>query len=508
MTERSRTNPTSSALTSQRTALLRIGRDSLIYLPTVIVPAIAGIVTIRLLTTFFSQQEYGWYNVALSTIGLLKVLGGVWLGTSAARFFLRSRLDKRDDYFLSTLFYTSLGSSAVVAILALIVVHLFGRTEYARGILHLAIVAALLSTLFEVLVVVFRAGLQPQKYARYWIAYTTLKPTVGILLILVSSLRVQGILLGFVASPLFLLFLLARDLNLWPAVRRRLYDRQLLSTYVHFGLPLAVTNLATWLLSLSDRYIIQAYRGSAEVGLYSVGYAVPEKTLQFAFMALMLATYPILIDTFENQGQDATQTLLARVTRLCLLLCTPILALLFAVPKELVLLLADAKFSAGSRVVPFVATGLFFFGLNQLASKGFELHRKSIYIAAIAVFSGVLNLTMNILLVPRVGFIGAAFSACISYLTLLLITTVKVRRFMPWQVSLLSILRLGLAATLSVVSVHIVSLILGTSITILLIKVPAALLFFYAVLFLTKEIRTEDVLLVRSLAKTLVGQFR
>jgi len=60
-----------------------------------------------------------------------------------------------------------------------------------------------------------------------------------------------------------------------------------------YSFPLVLGNLAAWVLSLSDRYILEFFRGSQEVGIYSASYAISEKSIFLLVSLFMLASGPI-----------------------------------------------------------------------------------------------------------------------------------------------------------------------------------------------------------------------
>ena len=114
---------------SSQGLLKRTAKDSMVYLPSMIIPAILGIVLIRVFTTLFSAREYGHYHIMLSTFGFVKVFSVAWLANSSVRFFLPAKNENRIAEFFSTLFFNSLITSVFVTGLALAVLNLYFRSR-------------------------------------------------------------------------------------------------------------------------------------------------------------------------------------------------------------------------------------------------------------------------------------------------------------------------------------------------------------------------------------------
>lgn len=92
---------------------------------------------------------------------------------------------------------------------------------------------------------------------------------------------------------------------------------------IKHGFPVAVVNLTTWMLSLSDRYILEFFRGSHEVGLYSDSYAISEKTIFIIASIFMMAEGLLAINIWENENKENNQDLRNKITRYYLMVAFP-----------------------------------------------------------------------------------------------------------------------------------------------------------------------------------------
>ena len=81
-----------------------------------------------------------------------------------------------------------------------------------------------------------------------------------------------------------------------------------LSLYIAIGLaqafPLVIGNLAAWILSVSDRYILEIFQGSEEVGIYSASYNISERSIMLITALFMLASGPISIHIWEKESKE------------------------------------------------------------------------------------------------------------------------------------------------------------------------------------------------------------
>lgn len=476
--------------------LKRTVKDSLIYLPSKVIPAIIGILLIRILTNLFTPEEYGFYQITLSTFGLIRVFSMIWLSTSVTRFYLNFKNKEKENIFFSTLLICALGGAILTAGGSYFINLLIFKSRINPilfSLINLAIIASIFSSLFEIFVVVYRAGLEPKKYTFYWVLFSAGKPLIGIGLITLSNFRVDGIILGFLIVPLILDIIIFAKLNLHKIISLSDISSSVLKEFALYGIPISFSFLSFWILSLSDRYLIEFFRGSAEVGLYSVGYTISEKTLNFIYMILMLAAYPNIVANWEQYGDTYTQKLITALSRYYLFICMPILVILVIIPDKMLLIFSNSNFIAGARVLPFIAIGIFFYGLTQYVLKGFELHKQSVKIAALALTAGITDIALNIFLIPRYGFLGAGISSCIAYLVYFVLSIYAVRHEMPWQPPYKSILNIILAATIFGVFLHFVTFKIQNLFSISFVIIPSGVLIFFLLLLFLKEIEKSEI---------------
>ncbi len=474
----------------------RTARDSLIYIPSKIIPAIVGIALIRVLTTIFTPEEYGHYQVTLTTFGLIRVFSMVWLGSSVTRFFLGFRKENNTNIFFSTLFLASIFGILIVTGISYGLNFLFFKQKIAAelfSLINLAIVASAFSAFFEIFVTVFRAGLEPKKYTFFWIMFSMGKPFIGIALILMFDFRVEGIFWGFLVAPLLLDIVIFLKLNLSQHFKIVSFSKSLLNQFFRYGVPISFSLLSFWILSLSDRYFIEFFRGSGEVGFYSVGYTISEKTLNFLYMILMLAAYPIIVDNWERFGEKHTQNLITELTRIFFIICMPVLVTLVFIPEEIFLIFSDSKFLDGAKILPLISLGVFLNGLTQYVLKGFELRKKSIKIAMLALFAGLSNVILNLILIPKYGTFGAGISACFAYIVYFISAVYFSRSELLWKPPYQSIGKIIFAGLIFGIFLNrMVQISPNTLVTVFCI-LPIGMFIFYGTLCLIQEVRSNEI---------------
>ena len=127
------------------------------------------------------------------------------------------------------------------------------------------------------------------------------------------------------------------------------FDRKLLRAMNRFGLPLVPAALALWAINFIDRFFIGAYKGQAEVGIYSLAVRIASVII-FLMMAFQLA-WPAFAYSIRDDGV-AKRTYSYVLTYLLLLTCWISLALGVLAPWIVDLLAPEGDFARSADAVP------------------------------------------------------------------------------------------------------------------------------------------------------------
>jgi O-antigen/teichoic acid export membrane protein len=250
-------------------------------------------------------------------------------------------------------------------------------------------------------------------------------------LILSRRMGVEGAVIAQLAGSLGVaLVMLATQLRL--LLRPQFHPSELWDM-LKFGLGLIPGNLSAWVLSLSNRYVIQYFLGPAAVGLYSLAYKVSTLIEMGIHNPFGLAWSPVI---FPAAREGRVVELIKRIfTYYNALTCLVALALgLFA--KELLILLGGQEYSGHELVVFLVALGLVAAGWPQFVAVGFNIVNKTYYFSLIYGAAAAFNVGLNLLLVPHWGITAAAGTTLATYVTASVVYLVMSRRYIRIEIEI------------------------------------------------------------------------
>jgi O-antigen/teichoic acid export membrane protein len=469
-------------------------KDMVKYMPAQIIPAIVGIVSIPIITRLFPPGDYGNYVLIMATIGVLSTLVG-WLSMSIIRFYPIYKRDGKLEQFYANIIKLSIISIGIISLIFSTIL-LFTKSYISSNLYFLmwiGILIFILTSFFEILLHFLRAKQLVSCYSAFKVWESITRIGFAILLIIVFNFGIVGLLWGSILSlTIALPFLWKKGIG--KVSLRSNISIPFTLEMARYSFPLLSGNLAAWILSLSDRYILEFFRGSQEVGIYSASYAVSEKSIMLLATLFMLASGPISINIWEKEGKKKSQEFVIKLTRYYLIICFPAMIGLSALARPVIRILTAQEYYEGYRIIPLVALGAFFLGLQQIFQAGPIFYKKTNFVMYSIIASCLLNLGLNFLLVPKYGYVAAAITTLISYVFLLLLMIVISRKIFIWEFPFKSLIKVVCASGVMGIVVYLVgsSMILSTLLN-LIIGIIVGVVVYLLMLFLLREIRPSEI---------------
>jgi O-antigen/teichoic acid export membrane protein len=190
-------------------------------------------------------------------------------------------------------------------------------------------------------------------------------------------------------------------------------DKNILLILFKIAYPFALAGLFVKIYSYLDSVLLSKMVGDAAVGFWSVAYKLTY-SFQFIPMAVAAAMFPAMSAYFCSDRSRLKQTF-ERATFYLALLAVPISFGVFSLAKPIVLALYGPDYL--SSVLPLqvaVFTAIFIF-LNYPVGSLLNACDRQMTNTLIMGASMGLNIVLNIILIPRFSFVGAAISTLVSH---------------------------------------------------------------------------------------------
>jgi O-antigen/teichoic acid export membrane protein len=193
--------------------------------------------------------------------------------------------------------------------------------------------------------------------------------------------------------------------------------------------------------------MIAYFLGEAAVGQYVAGYGVADKTVLLICSWATMAASPLLLAAYEKGGREAAEREAAHLARTLLLLAMPAAAGLALVARPLgEIMVGEALREQATRIMPWIAfAGLLNGFLVQYIGEAFNIIKRTADRALLMLVPVCVNVILNLILLPRIGLMGAVYATLIAYAAGIIVLGLAVRRHLRLPVPLNDLVRISLA---------------------------------------------------------------
>lgn len=382
------------------------------------------------LTHTLSRTDYGVLAVLTTTITLM--VGLTQLGLSSA-FFRAYNYDYEDlkdkRAVLATVSTILLASSLCVVLLILITAPWISLLLFGSAIYSVPVQLAALAILSQNLTVPglswLRAESKAWPYSILSIVNLLVNLAVTVLCVGPLHMGIIGALLAIVAGYAVIAGW-TFPMALWRAGLRLRID--IAHNLFSFGLPLVSNTVSLWVLQLSDRYLLGRLGSLAETASYTVAYTLGG-VLGVVVLAPFSLAWPTAMYAIAKRV-DATSIfrLVFRWYSLFLLFATASLAI---VAIEVLYLFFPPAYDSALPVIPLIAISIMCFGIYSYFTIGISLQRKTWLAVLLTSIAALVNVGLNLLLIPRLGALGAALATLLAYALLALSGYIVNQRLYP-----------------------------------------------------------------------------
>jgi O-antigen/teichoic acid export membrane protein len=412
-------SPTSESNSALRDFTGLLGRSGTYAISDMFKQAV-NFLLLPLYTAYLSKADYGILSVTLAAGAVLEVIFGLALRGALSRLYFDQKDDEQIRAFLGTLVVFLMGFSAALTLVLLIIGPstwpLLGQDAVGFSpYVVLMVITVLLNNLgLSVILPLFYVRGQAKGYAAYSLSSFVTLTAGTILFVVVLDHGAAGALWGRLIAGLIMmgptLWILRRNI-------RFVFRWDLMHPALVFSLPLVPHLISTWILNFSDRLVLGKLTSIDDVGVYTVGYQFG-MAVAVTINAINNAWTPWY---FRASTENRREHIPAFVTYFVIVMAGLALGMsLFA--REIIVIMTKEAYHDAWIIVPLVTLGYFINGLTLRFLDVLLLHKRTRIMPLTTIAAGAANIGFNVLVIPKVGMIGAAYGTVFGYLVRLALT--------------------------------------------------------------------------------------
>ena len=435
--------------------------------------------SLPILTKTYGPVIYGLWAQILVTVGLLIPILNFQLLSATVRYIHEDRKNGVFSQSFSNMFWIIVLTVSITLFIGILFrtqlsLILFKTDIYASYII-LAFIWAGTGALLSLLLSYWRANGKITKLSLINIAISTFKFMPLILLALLHYELWYIILTQIVVETFFIIVLFS---SIIMKIGFKLPNNANIKKYLSFSVPQIPSAALLWIMDSSDRYFITSFLGLAQTGIYSASYGIGSLIYLFYF-PISFVVFPMITHLWDKGSISDVKKYLEYSTKIFLFLAIPGSAGLYVLSKPLLEIISTSEFAVGGGILTFlIALSTIFLGIYQINLYIIYLIEKTKFMPIIVGLSALVNIIINILLIPKIGIIGAAISTVLSYALLSLIVLIWANKSVGYNFDYIFISKTIISSFLMLlvikfIPVHdmltlIIAILVGTTIYVVL----------------------------------------
>ncbi len=381
---------------------------------------------VRFYTGCLTPAEYGTADLITQTANLLIPL--VSLGITDGVFrFAADRRGGNADVFSVGLRLVTLGSAVLVLVIAML-----QRVPQLHDYGFL-LASFVIASCYHALCAQFvRARGNTALFAVQGLVNTALFLGFNVLFLAGFRWGIRGYVLSTtVANCITTLFLIRKE-KLWRYVKwgtAPSLQRQML----HYCIPLIPTAVFWWIMSVSDRYMVNYFLGSGANGIYAVANKIP--TILTIISTVFLDAWNLSAIAEADGDRQAHLHFYSRIWdafAAAVFLCA---GGIIALSPLLIRILADEPYYAAWQYIPMLTFSMVAAAFSNFLGSVYVVTKKSTASLWTSLVGALANIGLNLWLIPKIGMQGAAIATCVSCLAVFALRLIHARRLMPFSLS-------------------------------------------------------------------------
>jgi len=191
---------------------------------------------------------------------------------------------------------------------------------------------------------------------------------------------------------------------------RTLFNREYWKFCIVLAIPAVFHNLSDLILGQSDQVMLQQMIDNSAVGCY--GYAWQFANILFIIFGALNRTW---CPFFFEEMKEGKQTAMMDKTRNFLELFTILACGFILLTPEVYHVYARRDFWSGTGIIPLFVASYYLNFLCTFPVNYEYYHKKTKVVAAVTIFSSLLNVVLNYVLIRAMGMPGAALATAVSH---------------------------------------------------------------------------------------------
>ena len=396
---------------AKNTAIISIGKICTQLVSFLLLPVYTGIL---------STEEYGAVDLVITYTSLLLPIITLQLDQAIFRFVIEKRGNKKSISDIISSIY-------IISFMTIILFTAFYMfiSPYINSQYKYYLLANLVANCISAIMLQTARGLGKNGvYAAGSFFSASSMVLLNVLFIVFLHMGAYGMIYAHIIGSIICSVYVFFVLKIYEYIKFRIPEISYIKRFLGYSLPLIPNQISWWILSASDRTVILWKMGVAFNGVYSIAgkfsnlYAVMYNIFNLSWTEL------ISVHFYDEDREKVFSELQDMVVRLLICIYLGIVSVMpFAFP-----LMIDAKYADAYYQIPILMLGIFFSAMIGVMSAYYIADKNTKVIAKTSMSCAIINLVLDITLMPFIGLYAASIASAIAYFVMYIVRYIDINK--------------------------------------------------------------------------------
>lgn len=380
-------------------------------------------ISIPVYTRLLTTEDFGIVNVFLGVAGILSSLLTLCTDQSVSRYYFDKKDDEDFKRFVGT---SSILASVVFCLNALILIVSLDWVANLIGLSRSLTLLLIPVSFFNILGLTFEQIYTVLKQSRKIAMSSLIRAYVSfglavILILLMNDHKYMGQIGGLLVAGLLMSFIWINGIRQYF---KAAFDKKYVNYIFKFSVPLIPYALSGIIIEQFSKISLAKEVNLSQAGFYSLALTI-SGIVSIITAVTHQAWAPYYFQYMNAKDFERHDSDIVRIFNISLL--SGIFVSFFGL--EIGITLANKDFISSLYLIPYFVYGYIFHQLAYVYMRNFSFVYKTYYSSIVVIASGLLNVLLNLFLIPKFGQLGAAYAFSFSYLLMCIISLLINRYF-------------------------------------------------------------------------------
>lgn len=394
-------------MAQNQNASARLAKNTVIYMIGNLGSKILQVLILPLLTAVLLTEEYGYYDLIVTTINLITPIATLQLVEAMFRYLFGGSEEEKRVTISSVTAALVVGMTILAAVIALI--QMFGIDLKYPFLIYLNYIT---NILFDYMQKIARCQQRNSLVAVSGVINTSVMLAVEAMALLVFKMRVDGMLLANCVSYFVAVLYLEYKLRIEEYLSIAAVNVKRVKELLKYSLPLVPNSVCWGVVSACDRYVISFFLSISANGIYSIAgkfsqmLSMITSVFQMAWQeSSIIESDKATRDEFYTKTFDSYMRFL--LSGYVVLLPIIRLAMPFLVAEE---------YRIGYLYNPLLLLGAVFSAFSQFYGSAYLAFKKTGGALSTTIIAAIINVTVGACLISKIGLYAPALGTTCAFL--------------------------------------------------------------------------------------------